>query len=31
VVGQKEGTKALSGGARLTDGNMGKGYSSIEI
>jgi aldehyde dehydrogenase (NAD+) len=26
AVGQKEGAKALSGGARLTDGNMGKGY-----
>ena len=26
AVGQKEGAKALSGGARLTDGSMGKGY-----
>ena len=26
AIGQKEGAKPLSGGARLTDGNMGKGY-----
>ena len=26
AIGQKEGAKPLTGGARLTDGNMGKGY-----